>query len=436
MKEYGHWDLLQAEKADYSRYKEHHHQLRRRIAMITAVMESFSLPRVYPYPALVSLLIFVLMGTVVSCTPNPGESDRKESLDSSGDYRPFPTVLQYATNFAVEYRESAKLLTVKEPYKGAKTPLHYLLIQRGMVMPQHSDSIKVIEIPIKDYVCTSTTLLPAMEMLQEISGLVGFPSRQYISSEKVLERIRQGAVKELGVDNAMDVERLAALEPDVVFNYTLDGDMKKAEQMERLGIPVVLEAGYLESSPLARAEWIKFIALFFNKEKEADSIFSQIAYKYEAVKAKATKVQQRPTVLSSTVYNDVWYMPGGNSWAATYLEDAGADFLWKDNSESGSIPLSFEAVYEKAAEADLWIGAGNALALEDLLKQESRYGYFRPFKTGEVYTYSKRINASGGNDYFEQGMARPDIVLSDLVRLLHPELLPEHELYFYQKLKK
>src|SRR5690606_1951760 len=160
--------------------------------------------------------------------------------------------------------------------------------------------------------------------------------------EKMRQRIDAGKVTELGVDKGMNIERLAVLKPSLVMGYSLTGNYGQFKKIESLGIPVVINAEYLEKSPLGRSEWIKFVAAFFNKEALADSIFNEIEKEYLAAKALTQQVTRRPTVMSGILYGDSWFLPGGQNYAAQLLADAGCDYLWKKDSSHGFLQLSFE----------------------------------------------------------------------------------------------
>ncbi|MGI9544933.1 MAG: ABC transporter substrate-binding protein, partial [Cyclobacteriaceae bacterium] len=197
---------------------------------------------------------------------------------------------------------------------------------------------------------------------------------------------------------------------------------------------VVLNADYMEETPLGRAEWIKFTAAFFDKEAEADSVFGKIEENYLNLITKVQQLTALPTVYTGIVYGDVWYQPGGKSYAAQFIKDAAGSYVWSHNKESGSLALNFEEVYAQAHGADYWIGVGSYNSLAEIRAQDPRYEKFGAFKEGNVYNYNARIGATGGNEFLELGYARPDMVLADLLHILHPELFPEHQLYFYKKL--
>jgi iron complex transport system substrate-binding protein len=225
------------------------------------------------------------------------------------------------------------------------------------------------------------------------------------------------------------------LKPGMLMGYTQSSDYGQFKKMEDLGVPVVINAEYLEKHPLGRAEWIKFMALFFNQEKRADSIFQVIEKSYVDAKAVVDTVRTRPTVVCGIVYGDAWFLPGGQSYGARILNDAACQYLWAADSSAGALKLSFEHVYEKAHDADLWIGVGSYNTLQALRAADHRYAQFKPVTTQRVYTSNARQGARGGSEFLELGYLRPDLILRDLIKIAHPALLPEHTLYFHAQLQ-
>ena len=373
----------------------------------------------------IALLTIIILG----CQP-----EKKPILVSGNG--PSATTLHYASGFKVTYQDdNTKLVEVIYPFQGATSGYKYLLVPKGQTVPEHEADVRVISIPLSSIVCTSTTHIPLLDYLGETEKLVGFPSTDYISSEKARRLVDAGRVQELGVDKGLNLERIAMLHPDMVMGYTMNSDYGQFKKVEELHVPVVLNAEYLEKHPLGRAEWIKFVALFFNKEKEADSVFVVIEKEYRETKAMADQAQTKPTVLSGIVYGDAWFLPGGQNYAAKLLRDAGYHYLWDADSSNGFLELSFESVYEKAHDADFWIGVGSFSSLKEIENADHRYPRFKPFQQKQVYTSNARKGSKGGSEFLELGYLRPDIILKDLVKIAHPELLKEHELYFHSQLK-
>ena len=200
-------------------------------------------------------------------------------------------------------------------------------------------------------------------------------------------------------------------------------------------VPIGLMACIMEISPLGKAEWIKFFGILFDKQKEADSIFSMIETNYLEAKEVAQRSEDRPTILSGAMYRDVWYMPFGNSWAGEFIKDAHGDYIWEESRGSGSLALNIETVLERGQLADIWIGPDKYSSLKSLKEAHPVYSRFKAYTDGQVYSFTSKKGQTGGILYYELGPNRPDIILKDLIKIIHPELLPDHQLYFFSKLE-
>lgn len=371
--------------------------------------------------------ILLLVGLLFACTRKEDSTTKKEEGSN--------TTVKYASGFTIKKEGKSTWVEVTYPFQGATSGYKYLLVPKGEDVPNHDPSTRVLRTPIETIACTSTTHIPFLDYLNETSALVGFTSMEYISSEKMQARIDSGKVVELGIDKGMNLEKLAVLQPDVVMGYTMTADYGQFKKIEELKIPVIINAEYLEKHPLGRAEWIKFMALLFGKEQQADSIFSAIEKNYLKTKSIVDSTTSKPTVVSGVVYGDAWFLPGGENYAARILRDAGCNYLWSDDDSNGWLQLSFESVYDKAHNADLWIGTATYSSLSQIKAADERYARFKAFEKGDVYNYDARIGRKGGNEFLELGYLRPDIILNDLVKIAHPDLLPDHELYFHRKLE-
>lgn len=341
----------------------------------------------------------------------------------------------YAKGFTVQNIGDSKLVEVNYPYQHATSGYKYLLVPKGTQPPAHEPSTQVIFTPIERIVCTSTTHIPLLDYIGETDKLIGFPTTDYISSEKMRERIDAGLVRDLGIDKGMDLEALVTLKPELVMGYTMGNDLGQLKKIQELNISVVINAEYLERHPLGRAEWIKFMALFFGKEQLADSVFNEIEKEYTATAALAKQVLTKPKVFSGILYGDAWFMPGGRNYATKLLEDAGCEYLWAADTTNGFLQVGFESVYAKAKDADRWIGVGSFGSLAEIKATESRYALFKPFREKQVYSYNARTGAKGGSEFLELGYLRPDLILKDLVKIAHPEKMTEYEFYFHKRLE-
>ncbi len=356
-----------------------------------------------------------------------------QNYDSNQDYFPNKVKINYATGFAVEYQNNYKIVTVKNPWKDAKTSFQYVLVECGTPAPEGFKENQIITVPVNTVTSLSTTHLPHLAKLGVVDKLVGVSNPKIVNTSEVVEKIKAGKIAELG--NNVNVERLLELNPDLVTTYgTGNPQTDSHPKLLEAGLKVAINAEYMENTPLGRAEWLKFTSMFFNKEDIAEKEFGEIAGKYQEIAAQTKAIKKRPKVFTGFNFKGTWYVPGCQSYAAQYLADAGAELLCAENS-SGSTPSSFEDVFERAATADYWLNVSQSWqSLEDVIKADSRYSNFQAVKKGNVYNNNARLNENGGNDYWEAGISNPDVILADLIKIFHPELLPNHQLFFYQQL--
>ena len=371
------------------------------------------------------LWIFITLFVVVSCKEETKKVETTTSETSS---------ITYAKGFEIEDYGTHKTLKIKNPWPGADKTYTYLLKKEDSPVEGEANFDAVVNVPLSTIVVTSTTHIPSLEMLNVDKALVGFPNLDYISSERTRARIDGGTLKELGKNEDINTEVLVDLEPEAVITFAVEGSNKSVDVIERVGIPVLYNSDWTETHPLGKAEWVKFFGVLFGKEKEADSIFSDIESNYKEAKELASGTSTKPTVLSGAMYKDIWYMPQGDSWAAQFIDDAGGQYLWSDSEGTGSISLHLEAVLEKGNKAEFWIGPGQFTSLEQMEENHEVYAQFEAFQNKNVFSFTTKKGATGGILYYELAPNRPDIVLKDIIKILHPELLPEYELYFFSQL--
>lgn len=279
----------------------------------------------------------------------------------------------------------------------------------------------------------STTDIAMLSEIGEIERISGVCDPFRISNDQVRKRVTDGAITNVGSSMEVNMESLVALQPDLVISSAYSkADLQKYQVLQN--IPVVFTMSWQENSPLARVEWIKFIGLLVGEYEKADSVFRVIEEKYIAAKSLAEKAGKKPKVLAGAAANDVWYMPGGQSYVAAFIADAGGDFVGKNDEHSGSVVMNFEQVLATTQDADLWIGSDERTAKE-LEGNNKNYALLSVFKSGNIYHRCKRCTPEGGNDYWEYGYVRPDLVLKDYIWAIHPELMPEYESVFFEKIK-
>lgn len=328
------------------------------------------------------------------------------------------------------------LLSVNRPFVGSNQLEKYCLYPRAQEAPKLEGITHFISIPVKRTVITSTTHLGFLEPINQLKSVVGATGLSLFYSSSFQEKVTAGEIQSLG-RSSLNEELLVQLNPDVIFSFAIDvAEMKKVEQLRNFGQKVVLVAEYMEQNPLGKAAWINFMAAFFGESsvQKADAIYTEMKENYLSIKTLANSATKKPSVMIGYPWKGNWYVSGGQSFQAAYFDAANAEYVWKNFKQEGSIPLSTETVINDALEADYWINCGDKQVLEALSKNDHRFEAFKAVKLKQVYNNYKRSNQLGANDYWESGVVRPDLILSDLIKIMHPELLANHELVYYSQL--
>jgi iron complex transport system substrate-binding protein len=343
------------------------------------------------------------------------------------DLFPDKATIADAKGLVITYQKTYKVVRVPVPWKGAKSGFTYVLNQCGAKAPALTGDLAgatVIDVPIKTASIMSTTLAPQFDALGVADKIVSVDTPDFYSTASVVKRIESGAVKGTGGGSRANIEQLVALKPSVVITYgTGAGSFDGIDKLQSAGLPALVEAGYLEETPLGRAEWVKLIGALTNTEAKAESEYARWKTDYRAIAAKVANVSQRPVVISGSMYQGTWYMPGGKSFVAQYIRDAGGAYPWSTDTSTGSLSLDFEAVLDKGYDATVWVNAGYLWnSLGDAVAEDNRYARLPSFRAGNVFGNDKRVNAKGGSDYFETAVVRPDLVLADMVAAIHPEV--------------
>lgn len=344
---------------------------------------------------------------------------------------------QYAKGFEVSEGEGYKVVRIHDPWQHSRNVIiSYVLAGREAAVPDSLKDLSLIRIPIKRVVALSTTHVAMIDQLGKAGTIVGVSGARFIYSPGIRERIKKGEIIDVGYDRGLNMEAIVNLNPDVLFIYGVENNMSSISgKLEEMGVPVVYCGEYLEAHPLGKAEWIRFFALFFGLERKAGTFFQNIDSTYRSLASLAGKPEARPRVMTGLPWEGTWYMAGGKSFAAKLIEDAGGDYLWKDNPSEEAVPLDLESVYARAMGADIWINPGAAENIYQLREFDERFSDLPVLHTGEVYNNDLRLGPSGGNDYWESGTVRPDLVLADLIKVFHPDLMTDHQFIYYRKLK-
>lgn len=359
-----------------------------------------------------------------------------ERYDSQLDYFPEKVTLDYAKGFSVAYFKHYKVVTVTTPWPNAQENFRYVLVQCGTPIPDGFAGAQIISIPIQSIAILSTTHLPHLELLDALDRLVGISTFKNVYSAATRRKIAAGEVVEIGRGPSINLEVILDLAPDLITAVGHDQPQYNNHPMLlNAGVNVVINSEYVEQTLLGRSEWLKFTAAFLNKDGLAQRRFSEMVDRYQgyAQQVRDVPAAQKPSVFGGYLHRDVWYVPGGNSYIAQLVADAGGAYRWADDPHQASIALSFEAVFERAGAADVWFTSGlDWLTRTDLLAVNERYGAFKAFRERRVYNHNARLNENKADDYWETGIIEPDVLLADVIKILHPDRLPDHRLKYYR----
>lgn len=376
-----------------------------------------------------SIFLLAVLVSAIACKQGTiGLDDYDQEI-----YRPC-----YASGFEIigtEGRQST-ILKVFNPWQGAEnTETMLFIVRNGEKIPAGFTG-QVVKAGARRIVCMSSTYVAMLDALGQADRVVGVSGKNYITNEYVTTH--SDAVADIGFDGNVDYERLLALNPDLVLLFGISDASGMESKLLEMGIPFCYIGEYLEESPLGKAEWLVAVAEITDSREKGEAVFEPIPERYDALRAKVVETTSKnPKVMINTPYAGSWFMASTESYVARLIADAGGDYIYKKNTSNRSLPIDLEEAYLLTSAADMWLNAGSVSSLGELKAQYPKFANTRCVRNGAVYNSNKRLNAAGGNDYWESGVVRPDVVLHDLIAIMHPEVLDENdrELYYYQRLE-
>ena len=336
---------------------------------------------------------------------------------------------KYAQSFAiVTDSESRKILIVSNPYQSDK-PFE----QRVYLLDKDHKAPKgeiAVTIPATKISCLSSSHIAMLDAVGAYEYIVGVSGLKYITNTAVRSR-----AVEIGYDTALNYENIKAAGTEVILLYGLYGEQSGiTTKLTQLGIPYIYIGDYIESSPLGKAEWIVALSALCGAESEGLKYFEALESRYNALKAQAAKYTTRPKVLLNTPYRDTWFMPSVRSYAVTLITDAGAEYIYPQNCSAQSEPISLEQALLLASKADFWLNVGNTESLAQLCRENPKFASVPAVANSRVYNNTKRTTESGGSDFWESGAVKADVVLHDMIKILHHNATTD-SLYYYKQLQ-
>jgi iron complex transport system substrate-binding protein len=377
----------------------------------------------------IKLLTTIVIIILVSC-----HSEHDNSLELSNSYAQF---FRYSEN-----NSGPDTLFIKEGWNRSQSTKTYILVSDSTEAIEESrihsdnDNITIIKTPVRKVVCMSTSHISFLSALEEKNAIVAVSGSRYVSDSTIKMRIENNTVKDIGYESSVNYELLYSLEPDIVFIYGISGeDNQYINKIRESGITVVPVGDYLEHHPLGKAEYIKFFSYFFDKEDSADSLFGGICQRYYKATERVKEVTEKPLILLNAPLKETWYIPGEGNYMTRLINDAGGRVLLSKRGESHSYAHSIEKVVKEAYEADLWLNPNHYKSLEELSESSPMFKEFPLLKKGLVFNNIKRTTPGGGSDFWENGVLEPDIILNDLINIIHPIHGNKKELEYYKLLE-
>ncbi len=375
------------------------------------------------------LFLTIIVALLAAC-----RGGQTSSVQVVGDTVAF----KYATQLTVVRYDGYTVVTLKNPWKEGVTLHQYVLVPAGSAVANsplstlHSSlpNATVIRTPLSRSMIFSTVHCAMLMDFGKQDCIAGVADLKYIKIPWIQQQVKQGRISDVGDGLSPVIEKIIDQRPDALFlsPFENSGGYGKLEDID---IPIVECAEYMETTPLGRAEWLRFYGILFGCEEKADSLFDAIDKNYNDLKTLVTQ-KNRPSVLLDKVTGSVWYVPGGKSTIGQMIQDAGGNYPWANDEHSGSVSLPFESVLERAGEADVWLfrySSDHDITYDELRAEHHGYNQFKAFRNQQVYGCNVELSP-----FYEETPFRPDWLLNDFIRILHPELDNLAPLRYYKKL--
>ena len=373
------------------------------------------------------ILLICLCGGIGLLTACGNVKETSATATESGD----TLRLGYAEHLHLVEHEYATQVVIDNPWKNGQTLHTYWLVNRNDTVPEGLSGGTVVRVPLTEALVYSSVHCSLLQQLEAFSALRGVCDLEYIQLPAVIEGCQEGRIANCGSSMSPNIERIIDLHPDAILLSPFENSGGYG-RIEQTGIQLIECADYMETSPLGRAEWMKFFGRLFGKGGTADSLFAVVENEYLSLKALAAQTTEKPTLLCELKNGSAWYVPGGNSTMGQLYRDAGADYVFADRTQSGSIPLSFETVFDKAQHADFWLIKYHQMqdkTYADLQSDYAPYAQFDAFRQRHIYGCN-----TGKVPFYEESPFHPEVLLKDLLHIFHPSVLPEHHLKYFHPL--
>lgn len=368
---------------------------------------------------------------LLSCGCQSGQHRENRMKDEGSPVS--SVVIRHAKGFLIDHFKDYTRVTLRNPWSDDKPyAVYYLYMNDSTQLPAEGTKIKI---PITSLTVNTFSYFTFLTLLDEEEVISGVTDGFRIYHPGILHKLETGEIIDLGDPFHPNVEKTLSLKPQAIISSAYAQRDSYSERLIDAGFPIIYSLEWMENSPLARAEWIRLIAIFFDKEAMGDSIFTEMEHRYLQLQENIKNVSPQYTIMSGDNFQGTWYVPGGKSFHATLFRDAQLNYLYKNNREQGSVGLDVESVLTRFGKADFWFGC-EADTYAELAEKDAKYLLLQSVKKRQVFNNHNRITASGGNDYFESAIANPDLLLSDLVKAAYPEILPDYSFTYIKPLEE
>ena len=341
----------------------------------------------------------------------------------------------YATGFRIVGAEGKQstIIRVTNPWQSANDVETMLFIARGGEKAPAGFRGQVLQGDAKRVVCMSSSHIAMLDAIGAVESVVGVSGKDFITNPYIVAH--RHSIADVGYDGNINFELLVAQRPDIVLLYGVTGACTMQSKLDELGISYIYIGEYVEEDPLGKTEWLIAIAEIVGCREQGIAYFSQVPQRYNHLQSMAAiATSPQPKVMLNTPYADSWFMPSTTSYLARLIADAGGDYIYKKNTSNHSQPIDHEEAALLTTEADVWLHVESVSSLQDLCNQYPKFAKMPCVQRGEIYNCDKRRMLGGGNDYWESGVVQPDVILRDLIKVFHPELISE-ELVYYRKIE-
>lgn len=343
--------------------------------------------------------------------------------------------VNHADGFDLVTEDNFHLLHIFSHYNDTADTTSYVLAGENVAIPHDFTGYTSIKIPVDKIALLHSSYISYFDFCGTTDRIKAISEAKYIYNEEIYESVQKGNLREVGFGDGLDKEQLLALGIDLVVTVGWPNVPNKDQQrLEELGVPLLIFSDWQEGTLLGRMEWVKVVAALTGNLGMVNVKYDKIAGVYDSLRQLTHDLDDRPSIVCNLPYRGSWYVPGGNSYVSNLLQDAGGHYLWNDDKGTGGLQLDFETVFARGLQADYWINPGFSFTIEDILDKDERLKDFSAIHSGKVYNSVNKISRNQANDYWESGITNPHLILADLIHILHPELLPEHQLVYYKQL--